>query len=67
MAFLFCSYWDPAYDLELITDRVALNLLYVQAVTEVECGWVSCSEELRQKLTSLQANGSKRDVRYTLL
>lgn len=56
------SYWDPAYDSELIRDRVALNLLYVQAVTEVECGWVLCNEDVRQKLASLQAKGSKGEV-----
>lgn len=55
------NYWDPAYDLELVRDRVALNLLYVQAVTEVECGWMLCNEEARQKLASLQAKGSKKE------
>lgn len=54
------NYWDPAYDIELATDRVALNLLYVQAVTEVDCGWLLCNEEARQNLVSLQAKGSKR-------
>lgn len=55
------NYWDPAYDIELVTDRVALNLLYVQAVTEVECGWIVCSEDARQRLAALQAKGSKRE------
>lgn len=45
----------------MVTDRVALNLLYVQAVTEVECSWMLCNEDVRQRLASLQATGSKRE------
>ncbi|XP_067008355.2 sorting nexin-17 [Anabrus simplex] len=55
------SYWDPSYDLELMSDRVALNLLYVQTVADVERGWVLSSRETQQQLASLQARGAKKE------
>lgn len=63
------SYWDPGYDLELMSNQVALNMLYIQTVADVERGWVLSSKEMRQQLASLQARGAKReylDVARTL-
>lgn len=58
---IFSSYWDPDYDLELMSNPVALNLLYVQTVSEVERGWILCSKEIQMQLASLQARGAKRE------
>lgn len=55
------SYWDLSYDLELISDHVALNLLYVQTVSDVEKGWILCARERQQELATLQARGAKRE------
>ncbi|GFG30468.1 hypothetical protein Cfor_09310 [Coptotermes formosanus] len=55
------SYWDPGYDLELMSNQVALNLLYVQTVADVERGWVLSSKEMKQQLASLQARGAKKE------
>ncbi|PSN32989.1 Sorting nexin-17, partial [Blattella germanica] len=55
------SYWDPGYDLELMSNQVALNMLYVQTVADVERGWVLCSRETQQNLASLQARGAKKE------
>lgn len=63
------SYWDPGYDLELMSNQVALNLLYVQTVADVERGWVVSSKDVKQQLASLQARGAKKeylDVARTL-
>lgn len=63
------SYWDPDYDRELMQDKVALNLLYVQTVSDVERGWILSGPDTQQKLTSLQARGAKKeylDVARTL-
>lgn len=58
----FCfSYWDPDYDLELMSDPVALNLLYAQTVSDIERGWIMCNKETQQQLTSLQARGAKKE------
>ncbi|CAG2059054.1 unnamed protein product [Timema podura] len=55
------SYWDPGYDLELMSDSVALNLLYVQTVADVEHGWVLTNKETQQRLALLQARGAKQE------
>lgn len=55
------SYWDPEYDIELMSNPVAMNLLYVQTVSDVERGWILCSTEMQSQLTSLQARGAKRE------
>lgn len=55
------SYWDANYDLELMRDRIALNLLYIQALSDVERGWILTSRDLSDQLTDLQARGNKRE------
>lgn len=55
------SYWDSDYDLELMSNSVALNLLYVQTVSDVERGWILCSKDMQSQLTSLQARGAKKE------
>ncbi|KDR21557.1 sorting nexin-17 [Zootermopsis nevadensis] len=55
------SYWDPGYDLELMSNQVALNMLYVQTVADVERGWVLSSKETKHQLASLQARGAKKE------
>lgn len=55
------SYWDPLYDEDLMGDRIAMNLLYVQAVSDVERGWTMTNKETRRQLVALQAKGSKRE------
>lgn len=46
----------------LAEDRVALNLLYTQAIWEVERGWVLATKDIRNKLSSLQSRGEKKEV-----
>jgi len=55
------SYWDPSFDLELMDDRVALNLLYVQTVSDIDRGWIVCDKEIQEQLATLQARGAKRE------
>ncbi|XP_046674043.1 sorting nexin-17 [Homalodisca vitripennis] len=55
------SYWDPAYDDELAGDRVALNLMYLQTVSDLERGWILCNQETQAQLASLQARGAKKE------
>lgn len=56
------SYWDSCYDTELMAHKVALNLLYIQTVSDVERGWTLVeSAALREELTSLQARGNKKE------
>uniref|UniRef100_A0A182YK00 Uncharacterized protein n=1 Tax=Anopheles stephensi TaxID=30069 RepID=A0A182YK00_ANOST len=55
------GYWDPCYDLELMRDRIALNLLYIQALSDVERGWILTTRDLSEQLTNMQARGSKSE------
>ncbi|KAK9506378.1 hypothetical protein O3M35_008329 [Rhynocoris fuscipes] len=45
------SYWEPDYDLELMHDRVALNLLYVQTISDLERGWILCGKNTREQVS----------------
>ncbi|TRZ01331.1 hypothetical protein DNTS_025524, partial [Danionella cerebrum] len=55
------SYWDMAYDGDVMDDRVGLNLLYVQTMADVERGWILANKEQHKQLKSLQEKGSKKE------
>uniref|UniRef100_A0A672N357 Sorting nexin-17-like n=1 Tax=Sinocyclocheilus grahami TaxID=75366 RepID=A0A672N357_SINGR len=55
------SYWDTAYDSDVMDDRMGLNLLYAQTVSEIERGWILVNKEQHRQLKSLQEKGSKKE------
>uniref|UniRef100_A0A8C2KJ34 Sorting nexin-17 n=1 Tax=Cyprinus carpio TaxID=7962 RepID=A0A8C2KJ34_CYPCA len=55
------SYWDTAYDSDVMDDRVGLNLLYSQTVSDIERGWILVNKEQHRQLKSLQEKGSKKE------
>lgn len=55
------SYWNSAYDEELMHDDVALNLLYIQAASDIDRGWISVPKESQDRLASLRAGGNKKE------
>ncbi|XP_059488165.1 sorting nexin-17 isoform X2 [Neocloeon triangulifer] len=55
------NFWDLSVETMLAEDRVALNLLYTQAIWEVERGWILTTKDVRNKLSSLQSRGEKRE------
>uniref|UniRef100_A0A1A8FTX0 Sorting nexin-17 n=1 Tax=Nothobranchius korthausae TaxID=1143690 RepID=A0A1A8FTX0_9TELE len=55
------SYWDMAYDGDVMDSRVGLNLLYGQTVSDVERGWILVNKEQHRQLKSLQEKGSKKE------
>lgn len=55
------SYWDSSYDEDVMENRVGLNLLYAQAVSDVERGWVLVTKEQHRQLKSLQEKVSKKE------
>lgn len=57
------SYWDPIYDEDLLSDKVATNILYSQALHDIEKDLIHANKETRRQLTSLQAKGSKKEVK----
>lgn len=44
-----------------MNDPIALNLLYVQTVAELERGWIICTKDTRLHLTKLQAKLAKKE------
>ncbi|CAH1406339.1 unnamed protein product [Nezara viridula] len=55
------SYWDIDYDLELMLDSAALNVIYVQTISDIERGWIVCNRGVREQLATLQARGAKKE------
>ncbi|KAF6716098.1 Sorting nexin-17 [Oryzias melastigma] len=57
------SYWDMAYDHDVMDNRVGLNLLYAQTVSDIERGWILVNKDQQRQLKSLQEKGSKKEVK----
>lgn len=55
------SYWDTAYDGDVMDNRVGLNLLYSQTLSDIERGWILVNKEQHRQLKSLQEKGSKKE------
>ncbi|XP_035659634.1 sorting nexin-17-like [Branchiostoma floridae] len=55
------NFWEPSMDNDLLDDRIAMNLLYVQAVNDIERGWVFAAKDVHKQLAALQAKGSKKE------
>uniref|UniRef100_A0AAY5EJP4 Sorting nexin-17 n=1 Tax=Electrophorus electricus TaxID=8005 RepID=A0AAY5EJP4_ELEEL len=55
------SYWDSAYDSDVMENRVGLNLLYAQTVSDIERGWILVNKDQHRQLKSLQEKGSKKE------
>ncbi|XP_040442742.1 sorting nexin-31 isoform X4 [Falco naumanni] len=55
-------YMDPSLDTLLMDCRASLNLLYMQAIQEVERNWVKPTEGQMQELELLQKNAHKVKV-----
>ncbi|KAK6168256.1 hypothetical protein SNE40_022120 [Patella caerulea] len=55
------SYWDAAYDEELLDNKITMNLLYVQALNDIERQWILATKDQLKHLATLQDRGSKRE------
>ncbi|XP_043397870.1 sorting nexin-17 isoform X3 [Chelonia mydas] len=55
------SYWDSSYDDDVMEQRVGLNLLYAQTVSDIERGWILVTKEQHRQLKSLQEKVSKKE------
>lgn len=53
------NYWESSYDLELMRDKIAVNLLFIQSLSDIERGWIIANPETRLCLSSLQVSGKK--------
>ncbi|KAM9782684.1 sorting nexin-17 [Neosynchiropus ocellatus] len=55
------SYWDMSYDGDVMDNRVGLNLLYAQTLSDIERGWILVNKDQHRQLKSLQEKGSKKE------
>ncbi|XP_012533878.1 sorting nexin-17 [Monomorium pharaonis] len=55
------NYWDIAYDVELLSDPVTLNLLYLQAAAEIRSGWILVTKEVQHQLENLQKSENRKE------
>ncbi|KAJ7361852.1 Sorting nexin-17 [Desmophyllum pertusum] len=53
--------WDPTIEDKIVQDRIGMNLLYVQAVSDLEKGWTVGSKEAHAKLMQLKQKGNKME------
>lgn len=60
--FSLFSYWDPIYDLQLMQNSIALNLVYILTLSDCDRGWIICNSTVTEELATLKANGNKREV-----
>ncbi|XP_073957090.1 sorting nexin 17 [Choristoneura fumiferana] len=54
-------YWDLCYDLDLMIDRVSLDLLYLQTIEELDLGWVTAEPHIKDILKSYEEKKQKRE------
>lgn len=45
-----------------MSDKIALNLLYIQTSSDVDRGWILTTNEIKDQLNILQSNGNKKEV-----
>jgi sorting nexin-17 len=54
-------YWDPMYDEDLWMNSIALNLMFVQAVHDVEAGWIRANKHEQRQLSGLKSKKSRKE------
>lgn len=55
------GFWDLSYEDDLLGNKIAMNLLYVQAVNDVERQWTLGTKDELKHLATLQQRGSKKE------
>ncbi|XP_059158021.1 sorting nexin-17-like isoform X2 [Physella acuta] len=55
------GYWDTSYDDDLLENKITMNLLYVQANSDIERQWILATKEQLNHLANLRKKGSKRE------
>lgn len=55
------GFWDPTFLPELICDRVAKNLLYIEALSAVTLGHWDISPDISKRLSALQRKSNKKE------
>lgn len=59
---IYFSYWDPCYDMDVMSDRVSLDLLYLQTIQDIDLGWITVNSQTRDILNSHESRKEKKEV-----
>ena len=54
-------FFDPEWNIPLLSSRVGLDLLYIEAVRDVESGDLDLSQDIKQKLGQLRKFGKRKE------
>uniref|UniRef100_A0A0B7A079 Sorting nexin-17 n=1 Tax=Arion vulgaris TaxID=1028688 RepID=A0A0B7A079_9EUPU len=55
------GFWDTSFDSDLLENKVTMNLLYVQANSDIERQWILATKEQLSHLANLRKKGSKKE------
>lgn len=55
------SYFDPCYDNILMQDKISLNLLFIQTVSDIQHNWIITTPTIKEKLNQLEERGNKKE------
>ncbi|XP_046577803.1 sorting nexin-17-like isoform X2 [Haliotis rubra] len=55
------SFWDSSFDDDLLDDKITMNLLYVQTVSDIERQWILATKDQLKHLATLNQKGSKKE------
>ena len=55
-------YWETEVEEALLADKVALNLLYVEVLCDVDRGWILATNDQLAEIESLRRTNSKRNL-----
>ena len=55
-------FWETEVEEALLADKVALNLLYVEVVSDIDRGWILATNDQLAKIESLRRTNSKRNL-----
>ena len=58
----FDSFWDSTFVPTLLDDKVAKNMLYIEALHSVAKGHIDVTMETRERLASMKSKGQKKEV-----
>ncbi len=56
------SFWSATFVPSLLDDKVAKNMLYIEALAAVARGTMEVARDVRDKLAALKSKGQKKEV-----
>lgn len=56
------SFWDAVFVPSLLEDKVAKNMLYIEALASVNRGHIEVSKGVLDKLAAMKSKGQKKEV-----